>query len=86
MIRGVRTVDVVRCGSTEAWGRATNGPHSGGWADKSGQLPQQGDGRVKRSGISHATLMLLVCALPLYIFFALALAGVQLNSLWVPVS
>jgi len=29
--------------------------------------------------------MLLVCALPLIIFFALALAGVQLNPLWVPV-
>jgi Zn-dependent protease len=39
---------------------------------------------MKRSGISHATLMLLVCALPLLVFFALALAGVQLNPLWVP--
>lgn len=35
-------------------------------------------------GISHATLMLVVCALPLLVFFALALAGVQLNPLWVP--
>src|SRR6516162_2690246 len=39
---------------------------------------------MKQSGISHATLMLLVCALPLLVFFALALAGVQLNPLWVP--
>lgn len=39
---------------------------------------------MKRSGISHATLMLLVCSLPLLVFFALALAGVQLNPLWVP--
>jgi Zn-dependent protease len=29
--------------------------------------------------------MLLVCALPLLVFFALALAGVQFNPLWVPV-
>jgi Zn-dependent protease len=39
---------------------------------------------MKHKGISHATLMLLVCALPLLVFFALALAGVQLNPLWVP--
>lgn len=38
---------------------------------------------MKRSGISHMTLMLLVCALPLIVFFALDLAGVvQLNPLW----
>lgn len=40
---------------------------------------------MKRSGISHATLMLLVCSLPLIIFFALTLAGVRLHPLWVPV-
>ena len=40
---------------------------------------------MKRLGISHATLMLLVCTLPLLIFFALALAGMELNPLWVPV-
>jgi hypothetical protein len=40
---------------------------------------------MKYRGISHATLMLLVCALPLLVFFALALAGVQLNPFWVPV-
>ncbi len=40
---------------------------------------------MKRSGISHATLMLLVCALPLLVFFALALTGVRLDPLWVPV-
>jgi Zn-dependent protease len=34
--------------------------------------------------MSHPTLMLLVCALPLLIFFALALAGVQLNPVLVP--
>ena len=39
---------------------------------------------MKRSGISHATLMLLVCALPLLVFFALALVGVPINPLWVP--
>lgn len=39
---------------------------------------------MKQRGLSHATLMLLVCALPLLVFFALALAGVQLNPLWVP--
>jgi hypothetical protein len=38
---------------------------------------------MKRRGISHATMMRLMCALPLLIFFALA--GVQLNPLWVPV-
>lgn len=40
---------------------------------------------MKRIGISHATLMLLMCTLPLLIFFAVALAGVHLNPLWVPV-
>jgi membrane-associated protease RseP (regulator of RpoE activity) len=39
---------------------------------------------MKQRGISHANLMLLVCALPLLVLFALALAGVQLNPLWVP--
>lgn len=39
---------------------------------------------MKRTGVSHATLMMLVCALPLLVFFAVALAGVQLNPLWVP--
>jgi membrane-associated protease RseP (regulator of RpoE activity) len=39
---------------------------------------------MKSRGISHATLMLLVCALPLLVFFALALVGVPLNPLWVP--
>lgn len=39
---------------------------------------------MKRSRISHATLMLLVCMLPLLVFFALALAGVQVNPFWVP--
>jgi hypothetical protein len=29
-------------------------------------------------------LMLLMCALPLLVFFALALAGVRLNLLWAP--
>src|SRR6516225_4884688 len=45
---------------------------------------QRGDRLMKSRGMSHATLMLLVCALPLLIFFALALAGVQLSPLWVP--
>ncbi len=39
---------------------------------------------MKHRGPSHATLMLLVCALPLLVFFALVLAGVQFNPLWVP--
>lgn len=40
---------------------------------------------MNRIGISHATLMLLVCALPLVVFFALVLIGVQFNPLWMPV-
>jgi hypothetical protein len=39
---------------------------------------------MKPGGISYATLMLLVCAFPLLFFFILALAGIQLNPLWVP--
>src|SRR6516225_9371701 len=45
---------------------------------------QRGDRLMKSRGMSHATLMLLVCALPLLVFFVLALAGVQLNPLWLP--
>lgn len=39
---------------------------------------------MKRTEISHATLMLLVCLLPLLVFFALTLAGMQFSPLWVP--
>lgn len=37
-----------------------------------------------RRTLSNATLMLLVCLLPLLALFALAVAGVRLNPLWVP--
>jgi hypothetical protein len=39
---------------------------------------------MRKGQISHSTLMLLVCSLPLLVFFALALAGVPINPLWVP--
>ena len=39
---------------------------------------------MKRHGFSHATLMLLVCTLPLLVFFALALAGIPINPLLIP--
>lgn len=39
---------------------------------------------MKRSGISRATLMLMLCLLPLIVFFALALAGVRISPLLVP--
>src|SRR5579885_679693 len=39
---------------------------------------------MKRKIISHATLMLLVCMFPLLLFFLLALIGVPINPLLMP--